>query len=174
MVHFFVVFLVAVSLSMDTFSLSLAYGTLGLSKTKIFWLSGVVGVFHFVMPFLGNTIGINLIEKLPIESNLIVGIIFILIAFEMFKQENSILALDSMFSFIVFGFTVSIDSFTVGIGLSKITSNLVTAYFLFAITSFVFTFIGLYFGKVLNSKFGKQATLFGSFILFILALFYII
>ena len=173
MVHFFIVFLVAISLSMDTFSLSLAYGTVGLSKSKIFLLSGVVGLFHFIMPLLGNIIGINLIENLPIDSNLIVGIIFILIAFEMFKQENSVLALDKMFGFIVFGFTVSIDSFTVGIGLSKITSNLIASYFIFSITSFIFTFVGLCFGKLLNSKFGKHATMFGSIILFVLALFYI-
>ena len=74
---------------------------------------------------------------------------------------------------IIFGFTVSIDSFTVGIGLSKITNNLIVSYFIFAITSFFFTFIGLYFGKALNLKFGKHATIFGSVILLVLSLIYI-
>lgn len=173
MVHFFVVLLVAISLSMDTFSLSLAYGTLGLKKSKIVLLSMIVGMFHFVMPFLGNLVGLNLITRLPIDSNLIVGIIFILIAFEMLKQENNISNIDKLIALIIFGFTVSIDSFTVGIGLSKITDKLIPSFFIFAITSFLFTFAGLYFGKFLNTKFGKQATIFGSIILFVLALVYI-
>lgn len=173
MVRFFVVLLVAISLSMDTFSLSLAYGTLGLNKSKIFLLSIIVGIFHFIMPFLGNIVGLNLIQKLPINSDFIVGIIFILIAFEMFKQENTTLVLDKLITFVIFGFTVSIDSFTVGIGLSKITNNLIVSYFIFAITSFIFTFVGLFFGKFLNSKFGKRATIFGSVILLILGLIYI-
>jgi len=173
MVHFFIVFLIAISLSMDTFSLSIAYGTLGLKKKKIFLLSSIVGVFHFFMPFLGNIIGVNLITKLPMDSDIIVGIIFILIALEMFNQENTVLSLEKLMAFIIFGFTVSLDSFTVGIGLSKITNNYFLAYFLFALTSFIFTFIGLCFGRLLSSKFGQRASILGSIILIILSIIYI-
>ena len=158
---------------MDTFSLSLAYGTLGLSKSKIFLLSIIVGIFHFVMPFLGNLIGMNIIEMLQINSDFIVGIIFFLVALGMLKQENKEAKLENLLAFIIFAFTVSIDSFTVGLGLSEITDSLFLSYFIFAITSFIFTFIGLYFGKFLSWKLGKSATFIGSFILILLALFYI-
>ena len=47
------VFLMAISLSMDAFSLSLIYGALGMSGKENLFLSMVVGIFHFVMPFLG-------------------------------------------------------------------------------------------------------------------------
>ena len=54
--------IVAVGLSMDAFSLSILYGTLGLSIRKIILLSVVVGVFHFFMPIIGNLFG-SLITK---------------------------------------------------------------------------------------------------------------
>lgn len=173
MLHFFVVFLVAISLSMDTFSLSIAYGTLGLKRSKILLLSTVVGMFHFFMPLLGNILGYNLLQKVPVNPDILVGIIFILIAIEMLKQENNISSLDKLIAFFIFGFSVSIDSFTVGIGLSEITTNYFLAYFIFSITSFIFTFLGLFFGNILNSKFGKRASILGSMILITLALFYI-
>ena len=173
MVHFFIVLLIAVSLSMDTFSLSLAYGTFGLKKTKIFLISSIVGIFHFFMPLLGNFVGNKLIESIPINADFFVAIIFILIAFEMFKQENSVINLDNLIAFIIFGFTVSIDSFTVGIGLSKITDTLLFSYVIFAIISFIFTFLGLLLGNVLNDKFGRGATILGCSILVVLAIIYL-
>ena len=50
----------AVSLSMDAFSLSLLYGTLGMKKEEKLILSFIVGIFHFIMPLLGKCFG-NLI-----------------------------------------------------------------------------------------------------------------
>ena len=51
------VFLMAVSLSMDAFSLALVYGTLGMSKKYKIFLSIIVGMYHFVMPLLGMFLG---------------------------------------------------------------------------------------------------------------------
>ena len=79
MFNLFTLFLVAIGLSMDTFSLSIVYGTIGLTKKKIWLLSIIVGLFHFVMPFLGNLIGSIVLSKLPFNPDIVVGIIFILI-----------------------------------------------------------------------------------------------
>ena len=43
------IFIIAISLSMDAFSLALAYGTISLSKKEINILSIVVGIYHFFM-----------------------------------------------------------------------------------------------------------------------------
>ena len=42
-----VIFLLAIGLSMDAFSLAILYGTLGFTKHKMFILSIIVGIFHF-------------------------------------------------------------------------------------------------------------------------------
>ena len=46
------VIVIAVSLSMDAFSLSLAYGTLNLEKSQIRLLSLIVRLYHFFMQML--------------------------------------------------------------------------------------------------------------------------
>ena len=54
--------IIAVTLSMDAFSLSLAYGTIGLDKKNIILLSCIVGIYHFIMPQIGNLFGILILK----------------------------------------------------------------------------------------------------------------
>lgn len=173
MLDFLTLFLIAVSLSMDTFSLSTIYGTIGLEKRKIYLLSLIVGVFHFFMPLFGNLVGNFLLSKLPIQPNIVVGIIFILIAIQMFIQKEDVVDLKNFWMLLLFAFTVSIDSFSVGIGISMITKNSLVAYLTFFVTSMIFTFFGLRFGKYLSTKFGNKATKIGAIILITLGIFYI-
>ena len=56
------VIVIAVSLSMDAFSLSLAYGTLNLEKSQIRLLSLIVGLYHFFMPLLGMWVGTKILN----------------------------------------------------------------------------------------------------------------
>ena len=60
------VFLIGIALSMDTFSLSLSLGTL-IDYKSIFKLSFIVGIMHFIMPFLGSLIGNKIIVFLEIS-----------------------------------------------------------------------------------------------------------
>ena len=122
------IILIAVSLSMDAFSLSLIYGTQGITKKHKIILSLIVGAYHFIMPLLGVTIGKIITSKIIINTNLIVGIILILISIEMIisslkKEEKSFLL--TIPSYLIFGLSVSIDSLTTGIGLSLITNKYV-------------------------------------------------
>ena len=88
------VIIIAISLIMDAFSLSLAYGTLNLEKKYINTLSIIVGVYHFVMPLLGMWIGTSILKVLPVSTNTIVFIVLVLIGIEMiiesFKSERNI------------------------------------------------------------------------------------
>lgn len=170
------VIMIAIGLSMDAFSLAILYGTLNFNKRKTLTLSSLVGVFHFFMPLLGNLIGIIILKILPIEPNIVVGIIFFIISIQMilsiFKQEE-IVDLKGMFATMLFAFTVSIDSFSVGIGLSAICDSKILAVSIFSITSFLFTYVGLSIGSKLTEKFGKWSTLFGGAILLLLSFAYL-
>lgn len=172
----FMCFMIAIGLSMDTFSLSIIYGTLGMNKKEILKLSILVGIFHFLMPLLGDLVGEVILNYLPIEASTFAGIIFFVIAFQMiaslFKDEE-VKKLTTLSSLLLFAFTVSIDSFSVGIGLSAILINHIFATAIFMCISFIFTFLGLYMGKKLKNYFGKIATLLGSIILLILSIYYI-
>lgn len=169
------IILVAVGLSMDAFSLSILYGTLGFSKKRVIGLSLVVGIFHFLMPLIGSVVGSALLHFLPVDQDLIVGIIFMVIAIQMISstsKEEEIMNIIGIGSLLLFGFTVSIDSFSVGIGLSAINSNYLLVVSIFSIISTVFTFLGLMIGHKLNDKFGKISTWIGSIILIVLAIIY--
>ena len=77
------VIVIAVSLSMDAFSLSLAYGTLNLEKSQIRLLSLIVGLYHFFMPLLGMWVGTKILNILPINPNTIVFIVLFFIGIQM-------------------------------------------------------------------------------------------
>ena len=172
-----IVFIVAVSLSMDAFSLALAYGTLNMEKSQIKILSIIVGIYHFVMPIIGMYIGQSIINYLPIMPNTLVFIVLFLIGVQMivesFKEDKNIKELN-IIEMILFGFAVSIDSFTLGLGLRVIYKIPIVAAIIFMVTSLVFTYLGLNIGKKINEKIGKVSTIIGGVILIIIGIIYVI
>ena len=160
---FFSCLFIGISLSMDAFSLALSYGTRGLGIYRQILLSLVVGLFHFFMPLLGCLFG-NIVSKyMVLSSHIVIGIIFFLIGIDMIYSVRKIdesLSIGSIFEYFIFGFTVSIDSFTTGIGLSLILSNYLVAAFIFMLCSSVFTFLGLNIGNNLHNRFDEYATVF--------------
>ncbi len=169
--------IIAISLSMDAFSLSIAYGTLNLNKKEISLLSIIVGIYHFIMPQIGHQIGIKILQILPLEPEIIVFLVLFLIGLQMIletiKEEKNIKKMNIK-EMLIFGFAVSIDSFSVGIGLETICNNIILSSLLFSIASFLFTNIGLKLGTKINEYVGKISTLIGGIILMIIGLLYII
>ena len=174
---FFTILIVAISLSMDAFSLALIYGTLNVSQKMIGRMSGVVGIFHFFMPLFGFLFGDLLTFFLEFDADCLVGIIFLILSFQMFYsifKTEEVEVLSGFLSYFLFGFTVSVDSFSVGIGIGSLGGKIFLPCTIFSIVSFLFTYMGLRFGKKLALRFGKFATIFGSVVLFILGLHHVL
>ena len=169
------IFIIAVSLSMDAFSLSLAYGTNLLTKKEIKLLSIIVGIYHFFMPILGMIIGKFIEQLIHISGNFIVFIIFTIIGLNMivetFKSEEKVKKM-KIGEMILFGLAVSIDSFSIGVGINNISNNFIMCSCVFSIVSFSFTYLGLKLGNKLNQLIGKIATLIGGISLIILGVIY--
>ena len=81
--HIFLIITIAVSLSMDAFSLSLAYGTLNLRKKDIISLAVIVGIYHFFMPLLGNLAGSMFLNVFPVSPAVIVFVVLGFIGIQM-------------------------------------------------------------------------------------------
>ena len=171
------IFIIAVSLSMDAFSLALVYGTISMTKKEIEILSIIVGIYHLLMPIFGMVIGKFISNVMHISGDLIVLVIFSFIGVNMiiesFKKEETVKKM-KIGEMVLFGLAVSIDSFSVGVGINNISNNFLLCSCIFSITSFVFTYIGLKLGNKLNQLIGKVATLTGGIMLVILGLIYII
>ena len=168
-------FFMAIGLSMDAFSLALAYGTTKIKLKKKIILSLVVGIFHFIMPQLGALLGNELLLNYIAKADYLVGIIFLILAIEMFISRNDEKkgTITNFLSIIIFAFTVSVDSFSVGIALSLTSKTITIACLIFAITSMSFTFLGINIGNQIANKFKKKPEYIGIIILFLLAIKYI-
>lgn len=168
--------LIAISLSMDAFALSLVYGNLNISKKDICVLSTIVGLYHLFMPILGMYFGEYISNFILIDHNIIMFIILFIVGIEMiieaFKKENNIKNM-KLVEQLLFGFAVSIDSFSIGIGLKYISNDYISGPITFSIASALFTFIGLKIGKYMNTKIGNISRLFGGILLIVLAITYL-
>jgi putative Mn2+ efflux pump MntP len=51
---------------------------------------------------------------------------------------------------LIFGFAVSIDSFSVGISLNMMDTNFLLCASVFSLSAFMFTYLGLNLGKKIN------------------------
>lgn len=170
--NFILVIVIAIGLSMDTFSLSLVYGTLGMSKREKYVLSFMVGIFHFFMPLLGFYFSSLVLKFVNIDFDVLVCLILSFIGLEMvigsFKDEVNL----NVSSYFLFALAVSIDSFSVGITLNG-SDNIIIGPLIFCLMSFIFTLFGLFLGGKTYKLFGKISTIIGGVILILVGLFYI-
>lgn len=166
------IFFVGIALSMDAFSIALSIGTLNLPKTKLLLLPVITGIMHFIMPMLGVLLGNQLLNIININPKLIVAIIFLYLAVVMYfdKKHENIPKITSFLSVFLFAFSVSIDSFSVGLGLKGLTDNYILSFLTFTVCSFSFTYIGLILGKYSVKILKEKATYLGILILIVLAL----
>lgn len=171
MVEIVTILTIAVALSMDTFSLSLGIGTCNLSHKKSLTLASTVGIMHFIMPCFGILIGNTVLNFFELNSNLLLGIILIVIAgqmlYEIFSQEENTIQLN-FGGILLFAFGVSIDAFSTGLGLTAITENIILAMVVFSIISFLFTLLGLLIGKYTTHLLGTYASIFGAILLIVI------
>ena len=169
------ILIIAVSLSMDAFSLSLAYGTIGLKKIKIILLSFTVALFHFFMPIFGLFLGSYIIKNFSINTNFLTFIVLVFIGLQMIIEniKNSSQMEVNISNILFFALAVSIDSFVVGVGLPSITNYYVISCLVFALCSGIFTYLGLLLGNYINSLIGRFAPIIGGIILVILGISYL-
>lgn len=173
MKELFLLFIIGCCLSIDAFSISTVVGLYNPSLKKSMQTSITVGIFHFIMPLLGVILSYQITKYLSIDTNLILGIILLLISTQMFieyiKPSKKEISLNSI-GILLFSFGVSLDSFSIGLGLEAITNNLLLSSTVFSVCSFSFTYLGLSLGKYINKVFEKYSYLIGTIILFIIGL----
>ena len=157
------------------FSLSLAYGTLNLSKKDIKNLSIIVALYHFIMPLIGNNIGNILLKIIPIEADIIVFLVLLIIGIQMIFENNKKEKIKKMnkIETLLFGFAVSLDSLSVGIGLHAIYNNISISIIMFSLSAGIFTYLGLILGKKINNIIGKISTIIGGIFLIIIGIAYL-
>ena len=147
------IFIIALSLSMDAFSLSLAYGTQNIENKTKYSIAIVVGLFHFFMPLIGNLLGNIILSVIKINPNIIVSIILTFIGISMcFKKEENVDPIKNIIEIFLFALAVSLDSFSVGIGIKAITNNVLLSSSIFSLTAGIITYLGIILGNEISKK----------------------
>lgn len=161
---------------MDTFSISLSIGTFNVTRKKMIFLCLLVGIMHFFMPLFGSVLGSKIITFLNINVNFLLGLILLFIGVEMIvdliKDDNQFFELN-IFNMFLVSMSVSMDSFSTGLGLSAITNDILLSGLIFSVCAGAFTFLGLLIGKYSGEKLGVYANIVGIFLLIILGLLHI-
>ena len=128
------------------------------------------------MPLLGMVLGGGLLDLLPIKPSFVVFVILTIIGIQMivetFKEDKK-MELKGILQLLIFGLAVSIDSFSVGIGMEAISDNFLLCSLTFSISSLIFTYFGLLLGKRINLLIGKISTLIGGIVLILIGIVYL-
>ena len=157
---------VGISLSIDAFSLAISIGINKKIYKKHMLYVSIVGLFHFFMPIFGYLLRIIINNIIVISNKIIFSavLIFIMIGIINEKDDNK-----TYISPLLFGFSVSLDSFLIGISLDK--SKILIASLIFSITSYLFTYFGFKIASKIRKKFSHNLKLISISILLVL-LFY--
>lgn len=176
-----ILFLVAVGLAIDCFSVSIciASSPLPLTPRSIFRLAFHFGFFQGGMTFLGWLLGTSIADYV---SRLDHWITFTLLAFiggkmilEGVRQkeiEDSGSCPDRTrgFSLLMLSVATSIDAFGVGISYAFFDGGITSTSLLIAVVSFLFTIAGLLGGQKIRSIVGNRAEILGGSVLIFIGL----
>lgn len=170
--NLFELFLIALSLSMDAFSISICLGMQNNNKGKIIIAPIFFGLFQALMPIIGYNLGNLFSEKIikynPYISTILLIVIGILMILE--KNDEKIGYSLKIKELLALSIATSIDALVIGISLSFLKNNIIISSLIIGIITFIVCFIGYKIGNLLNKKIGKYSNLIGGITLIIIGI----
>ncbi|MFE8698056.1 manganese efflux pump MntP family protein [Cytobacillus sp. FJAT-53684] len=165
----FTLTLMAFALAMDAFSVGLGMGMYKLRLRQILKIGITIGFFHVWMPLLGMIAGKFLSEKFGAFATYVGGGLLLILGVQMiwsgFKKEESSLITPVGWGLLLFGFSVSLDSFSVGLTLGIYGAKTFIVLTCFGITATVLTWFGLLIGRKVQGWLGSYSEALGGSIL---------
>lgn len=178
---FFEIFVLSLSLALDTFGVGLATGAIHkkISVMQVVKIAGVFGLFHVIMPIIGFFSG-SLFKNIIFSVDHWVAFVLLLFvggkmiyealsskdATEEEVHKKNILRLSVL---ITLAFATSIDAFVTGITFPFIQVSLITIIFCISVSAFTLSFVGVYLGKKFGELFGDKIEVLGGIALCVLA-----
>ena len=164
--------LLAVSLSMDAFAVSICKG---LSLGKINWrhmvLAGLwFGGFQALMPTIGYGLGSFFADMIDAYDHWVTFILLSAIGLNMIKEsfedEEHCDASMSPYTMLMLAIATSIDALAVGVTFAFLrVDNILSAVCFIGCTTFVLSAVGVKVGSVFGARFQSRAELFGGVVL---------
>lgn len=169
---------IAIAMGLDAFSVSLSLGMQRLSLRRILFFGMIVGVFHSLFPFIGIVIGVWLMEHFLMFTSQLTGILFIALGLYMivsaFQKKTSVFVRGHWLSLLTLGVAVSVDSLSIGFGLSFANHFQIPYLLLFGFVVMAMTMVGVMIGKRARLVARTYSEFIGGFILLLIGLWYFI
>lgn len=162
--------LMAFALGMDAFSVGLGMGMFNLRLRQIFKIGMTIGIFHVWMPLLGMIAGKFLSDQFGTIATYIGGGLLFVLGLQMiwssFKndEEGSVITPVGI-GLMVFAFSVSLDSFSVGLTLGIYKAKTALVLICFGIAATLLTWCGLLIGRKVQDWMGQYSEALGGSIL---------
>lgn len=175
-------FLVALSLSMDSFAVSVSSGIIlpAIRFNKAIIIAFSLAFFQGLMPFLGWIIGIGLQGYIrPVDhwvAFILMSILGLKMIYESTKKEEDRSGFNPLHPKVLLTMSVatSIDALIVGMSLSFITISetflWLTPVIIIGGVTFFMSMLGILFGKKIGNQFGKKMEMLGGVVIFIIGL----
>ncbi|WP_371932698.1 manganese efflux pump MntP [Bacillus carboniphilus] len=159
---------------MDAFSVGLGMGLIKLKNWQILYIGLIIGFFHLWMPLIGILIGRFLTDTLGSLATYTGGSLLLILGLQMvsssFSNQETMFYIRKGIGLFFFALSVSLDSFSVGLSLGIFGAKMAVTLMLFAFTSMILTWIGLFLGSKVQGWFGSYSEALGGCILVIFGL----
>ena len=170
---FISIFLIALALSMDAFSVAIALGAAGRghASAAVLRLATAFGVFQFVMPVLGWLLGKTVVSYISDYDHWIAFALLLIVGLRMIKEyfdkDEKERTKDPTkgWSLLVLSIATSIDALAVGVSFAFFDVNIYYAGAVIGVVCFIITALGMIFGKALSRVLGRKAVLIGAIVL---------
>jgi putative Mn2+ efflux pump MntP len=167
------IFLIAVGLGVDAFSVAIGIGATNDKKSwkPVLRLAAAFGLFQFAMPIIGWLAGLAVVEIIASFDHWIAFSLLALIGGKMIwegiEEENDEEKVDQTrgWPLLMLSIATSIDALAVGFSFSILKNQILLPAVIIGIVCFLMTVIGMIFGKVLGKIFGKKVEIFGGVVL---------
>ena len=169
------IILISISLAMDAFAVSICKG---LSMQHMDWKKAIIiglyfGIFQALMPTIGYFLGIGFQSLVVSVDHWIVFILLLFIGGNMikesFNEEDSNTNDDiSVKSMLILAIATSIDALAVGITFAFLETNIIFAFSLIGIITFVLSIIGVKIGNKFGNRYETKAQVAGGVILILI------
>ena len=170
------IFLIAVGLAMDAFSVSITKGLVMKSTVKHALIIALFfGVFQALMPVGGWISGIQLEAFVSTAAPWIAFILLSIIGIKMiyegiFNKEDDDGDNFSLKEIFILAIATSIDAFLVGITFAFLKTPIVEPIVIIGVVTFILSFIGFYIGKRIGYLFEHKIEILGGLILIVIGL----
>lgn len=175
--EFVTILLVAVSLAMDAFAVSISNGVCvrGFGQKDAIRQAAYFGGFQFLMPVIGWVLGSSVKTYIEAVDHWIAFILLLIIGLNMIRESlkgdedgakcESILTNKML---ILQAVATSIDALAVGISFAILDINILHAAIVIGIVSFVISCLGAWAGRCLGDKLQAKAEILGGVVLILI------